>query len=284
MITQRVMKTIIVATDFSEAALRAGRYAAAFTHQVSASRMILYHSCYVPVSTDTPLHDTQLLMRLKENSITQLNKLQSEFRPLISDNVIIENLVDDTPLPIAINTVFPGKKADLIIMGITGKSKIKEKIMGSHAVMAAKNTVIPLLLIPFEAQFKKIRKVVLAWDMEETEKTFPVTLFKDILHKLKAEIVVLNIDYRNRNFNSETLVEQSFMHQLLDPENATYFYNDHPDASNGILRFAEKQHADLVTIIQKKHSFLANLFRNKITKKLAFHSNIPLLVLPGNKA
>lgn len=277
------MKTIIVATDFSEPALRAARYAAALTHQIPVEKIILFHSFHLPAGVETASSQYELLLNLKEVSLNQLKTIQAELRLLVATGVIFECIAVPAFLQPALKSLVQEKKADMIIMGITGKNKMKEKVMGSQAILTAKNTSIPLMLIPFKAQYKKIEKVVLAWDMEETEKTFPAVLFKDILHEIKAGLLVLNVDYHNKKFNKETIQEQVFMHGLLDAEKASYFYDNHPDASNGILRFAEKQGAELVIIIPKKHSFPANLLKKRTTRKLAFHSSVPLLVLPGTK-
>jgi nucleotide-binding universal stress UspA family protein len=277
------MQTIILATDFSEAALRAGIYAAMLTRQMPVTRLILYHSYYDLIATDVPLTDAEYYLKIQEDSIRRLNDIKSRLIPLVAAGVAIECLANMSSLQEAIRVDFLKENTELVVMGITGKSKVKEKIMGSQAIMAARHTTVPLLLIPFDATYKGIKRIVFAWDMENSEKTFPERLFKSILQVLKAELFMLNIDYNNKNFSKETIKEQAFMHHSLDPVNAKYFYSNHPDAAQGIIDFAERQQADLVMIVPRKKTFPNNLFRKKVTNRLAFHIKIPLLILPGNK-
>lgn len=274
------METIILATDFSDAALRAGKYAAALTRQIPVTRLILYHSYYEMVTVERPLTDAEYFSELKRDSFERLKDLRSRLAPLTAAGVVIECITSISPLQDAVGVDFVKENAELIVMGITGKSKMKEKLMGSQAVMAARNTTIPLLLVPFEASYERIKRVVFAWDMEHSEKTFPENLFKKILHILQAELLVINVDYKNKNFRAETIGEQEFMHHSLDPEDAKYFYSNHPDAVSGIIDFAERHQADLVMVIPRKRTFPANLFQKKVTRKLAFHIKIPLLILP----
>ncbi|TAN14255.1 MAG: universal stress protein [Chitinophagaceae bacterium] len=274
------METIIVATDFSDAAFGAGKYAAALTRQIPVTRLILYHSYYEMVTVERPLTDAEYFSELKRDSFVRLKDLKSRLAPLTAAGVVIECIANISPLQDAVCVDFVKENAELIVMGITGKSKMKEKLMGSQAVMAARNTTIPLLMIPFEATYRGIKKIVFAWDMENSEKTFPENLFKKILHILKAELLVLNVDYKNKNFGAETMGEQAFMHHSLDPEDTKYFYSNHPDAVSGIIGFAERHQADLVMVIPRKRTFPAYLFQKKVTRRLAFHIKIPLLVLP----
>lgn len=277
------MKTTVVATDFSEAAHNAARCAASLTRQIPVNRIILYHSYFSMIATDTPLPDSDYYRDLQEDSMNSLNDLKSLLKPLAANGVVIECLANISSLQEAIHIDFVKENIDLIVMGVTGESKLKEKIMGSQAVMAAKQTTIPLLLIPFDATYKTIKRAVFASDMEDSEKTFPRQMFKDILQVLKAELLVLNIDYNNKKFSESTIKEQTIMHQILDPENATYFYGSHPDASRGIIAFAESRYVDLVMIIPKKKTFPENLFKKSTTRKLAFHIKTPLLILPHRK-
>jgi len=273
------MKTIVVATDFSEAALNAAQYAAALTRQIPVSRLILYHSYYDLIATDTPLTDAEYYLQLQEDSMRRLDDLKCLLKEKVADGIAMECIANISSLRDAVCIEF-AQKAELIVMGITGKSKWKEKILGSQAIMAARHTAIPLLLIPYDAAFKGMKKAVFAWDMKSSGKLFPEKTFKDILHALKAKLLVFNVDYENKSFGPEIIDEQKYMHQVLAEEDASFFYSSHPDAAEGIIDFAESQEADVVMVIPRKDDFPENLFRKKITRKLALRIKIPLIILP----
>lgn len=275
------MKTMIVATDFSEASLHAAKYAAMLTGQIPVNRLLLYHSYYDIITVSPPFTDSEYYSNLKEDYIGRLNEIRDRLVPLVAKGVTIECFANISPFQEAITVDFLKEKPDLIVMGITGKSQVKEKIMGSQAVIAARHTTIPLLLIPFDATFKVIKKIVFGWDMKNSRKTISKKVLEDILHTFKAELLILNIDKNNKSFSNKTIGEMEFMHHLFDPENAQYFYGDHPDASRGIIAFSENHQADMVMIIPKKKSFPDSLFRKSTTKRLAFHIKIPLFILPS---
>lgn len=275
------MKTLISATDFSDAALNAAEYAATLTRRIPAvSRLILYHSCLDRLSTEVPLTDERYYAALKEKSIAKLKEVKSHLIPFVAAGVTIEILVDASSLKEAIGGSLLKENPQLIVMGTAGRSKVKERIFGSQAVMAARHTTVPLLLVPPEASCKAVKRVVLAWDMKDSAGTFPGEFFRGFLKTLNVELLIINIDYHNRNFSADTIKEQSFMHDFFEGENVTCFYDNRWDAGRGIMAFAAQNAADWVIVIPKKGHFPENVFKPSMTHRLAYHSKIALLVLP----
>jgi nucleotide-binding universal stress UspA family protein len=43
--------------------------------------------------------------------------------------------------------------------------------------------------------------------------------------------------------------------------------------------FAEDNQADLIITVPRRHSFLSSLFKTSHTRKLAYHSHIPILAV-----
>jgi nucleotide-binding universal stress UspA family protein len=51
------------------------------------------------------------------------------------------------------------------------------------------------------------------------------------------------------------------------------------DVAQALSDTAERQHMDLVAVLHRHRSLLDGLFHASVTKQLALHSSIPLLVL-----
>lgn len=274
------MRTLILATDFSEAALNAAQYAASLTNQISVSRLILYHSCFNQMAAEVPLADEQYYLELKEKSIGKLNELKTRLVAFVAPGVTIDCFVNMSSLQEAVCVEFLKDNPELVVMGATGRGKVKERIFGSQAAMAARQTRIPLLLVPLGTMYKEVKRVVLAWDMKDSLKTFPKKLFKNFLQALNVELLIVNVDYHNKQFSADTIGEQSFMHDFLDSEKVKYFYENHWDVSKGIMAFASEYAADWVIVVPKKERFPDNIFKLSTTRRLTFHSKIALLILP----
>ena len=56
-----------------------------------------------------------------------------------------------------INKICEETDADLIVMGITGTSKIEEVLIGSTAISVVKHTKIPVIIVPPDASYSSIK-------------------------------------------------------------------------------------------------------------------------------
>ncbi len=80
------------------------------------------------------------------------------------------------------------------------------------------------------------------------------TTFAKAVAGVKLETVFENID-----------------HSLYFPENDDLVY--------AINDFVDKHNIDVLVMIPKKHNLFANLFQQRSTKKMAFHTHVPLLTI-----
>ena len=51
------------------------------------------------------------------------------------------------------------------------------------------------------------------------------------------------------------------------------------DFLEGIDRFVESKDIDAIITVPRKHSFLSQLFKTTHTKKLAYHSHVPIIAI-----
>lgn len=271
------MKTIIVPTDFSETAYNAARYALGVAEQTGASRIVLYHAyeLIVPIP-DLPTAVPMVNMDdLKAASIEGLEKMKTLLSPAIPANITVDYRADNHLLAANIDQVCIDEQADLIIMGITGGSQLEEILVGSNTVDVVKNSNYPVIVVPTKTTFRPIQKVVFACDLRRVAKTTR----KDVLYKLldifKPELHVLNIQKEGREHIHPE--ENQELDNMLHNYNPQYHFVDHPNTVEGITAFAEKEAADLLLLIPKKHGLFDSIFKRSTTSRIAFHTNVPLL-------
>lgn len=271
------METILIYTDFSEAALAAARYGASLSGQTNASRLILYHS-YPATSEISEVPVANTMDDLKANSVEQLKNLKGLLQPL-AGNVLIEYRTNDKSLTEATNEIVREEKADLVVMGISEKTILEEKLTGSKTMQTAKKSPWPLLIVPSNATFEKITSAVFLTDLKNVRETTPARELKKFVNEMKAKLFVLNVDYQEKHFHPDTVLEQESLHHLLDKFHPEIHYVENKDITKGIMQFAIKHQIKLIIAAREKHTFLEKVFHKSITKELAFHSHIPLLIL-----
>jgi len=84
--------------------------------------------------------------------------------------------------------------SDLVIMGTKGASGMKEVFLGSNTVRAIKYTEAPIMVIPDEAEYQPIKKVLLAADSNFFSDAKALEPLKYLLEKTGAQLIVLHVD------------------------------------------------------------------------------------------
>jgi nucleotide-binding universal stress UspA family protein len=275
------MKTIIVPTDFSATAYNAARYALGLAEQMGTTRILLYHAyeLIVPVPdlpTSLPMVDPS---DLKKASLDGLEQMKQDLLPVLPDGVILDCRADNELLAATIDTLSKEENADLIVMGTTGGSQLEEILVGSNTIDVVKHTSCPVLIIPSNVSFRPVKKIVFACDFKKVGTSTPVYPLKKLLNVFSAELHVLNIDKEGKGLSTETPEASLLLDTLLEGYHPKYHFVDHSNVVEGIMEFADREKADLILTIPRKHGLFEGIFKRSRTAQLAFHSHIPLLAI-----
>jgi nucleotide-binding universal stress UspA family protein len=259
------MNTVIVPVDFSETSLNAAKYAAQLLTGHYGVTMILYHS-YSKTSE-------------AESTLENLEKLKAE---LMKDHVLKMEILafEENDFVDGLEKTARHRRADLIIMGITGRSAIAQVFFGSNTLKMAERKVCPVLIVPQNAAFSPLKNVMLTSDFKSTIETTPSIPIKDFLDVFKPNLHIVNVDnehYISLTENYET--EKQELKKMFADYNPEFYFMRLFDVDEAINLFAESRNIDLIIAIQKNRSFISKLLNSSRTKTLSYHSKMPILVM-----
>ncbi len=259
------MNTIIVPVDFSGTSLHAAKYAAQLLTGNYDSTIILYHS-YGKASEAA-------------KTTEDLENLQAE---LTKDYPVkIEILAhEEDDFVTGLEKAARHRSADLIIMGITGKSALAQIFFGSNTLKVAETKVCPVLIVPEHASFSPIKNVMLTSDFKNTIETTPSVPIKKFLNLSKAQLHVVNVDSDHYISLSESYErEKQELKTMFADYNPQFYFMRLFDIDEAINLFAESRNIDMIIAVQKNKSFIEKLLKASRTKKLSYHSKMPILVI-----
>lgn len=72
------------------------------------------------------------------------------------------SVVNNDTLTEGVASLVKQYQASLIVMGITGRNKVGQKLIGSNVFQVSQKADVPVLIIPAKARFTKIENVALA--------------------------------------------------------------------------------------------------------------------------
>ena len=201
---------------------------------------------------------------------------------LMKDNVVkMETLAhEESDFVDGLEKAARHRRADLVIMGITGKSAIAQVFFGSNTLKMAERKVCPVLIVPEKAAFSPIKNVMLTSDFKNTLNTTPSAPIKDFLDVFNPQLHVVNVDKDHYiSLTEDYENEKQELKKLFADYKPEFYFMRLYDVDEAINLFAESRNIDMIIAIQKNHSFIGKLLSGSRTKTLSYHSKMPILVM-----
>lgn len=269
------MKKIIVPVDFSDTSVNAAKYAIEMAKDIPGATITLYH-VYSSISFSTLTSKDAFSRQMVTEAALKIlkDKLDDGFDSIsyvAEAGSLVENLADYAL----------GNHANLIVMGITGSSKLTQVFMGTNTLNVIRNISCPVMIIPPEAKYTGIKKVVLTSDFKDVARTTPFASIKEILDIFKPKLDILNVDSEHFvELTPEFKIEREAMEDKLGSYNPEFSFLRSYDFLEGISSFVESRKMDAIITVPHKHTLFNQFFVTSSTKKLAYHSTVPIIAIP----
>lgn len=277
------MKTILVPVDFSDTAKNSALFAAHFAAAIGAKKMVLYNAYSMPLATEMSWAVLQT-EELQKASQEGLDSYKVWLTPICGEGIVIEVVSDFGFLADRINEVAAETGADCIVMGITGGGKLAEVLIGSNTLHVVHHTHIPVLIVPADALWKKIKVAGWLCDYREVNKTTPVLAIQHTIKDLSAKLVIMHNDPAPLAFDPEVVGGNVLVTEMMHDQQPVFELLNYDNFLTATDAFVTKHQIDMLIIVPQKHSWFAALFETSHTKRLAFHSHVPLLCVQSLKA
>jgi len=258
------MNTVIVPVDFSDISLNAARYAVKLLTGHPKVQIILYHAYDNPYA--------------EENALENLGKFKEELLQNREANITV--LAEHGDFLTELEKLARHRQADLIVMGITGKSSLAQVFMGSNALKMAENKFCPVMIIPSNAVYSEIRNVLLTTDLKNVVSTTPSAPIKKILSTFNAKLHIVNVNSEHYiELSEDYAAELQKLKDMFPDANPEFYFLRLYDVDDAINTFAHDKNIDLIITVHKEHSMVHKLFMTSHTKKLAYQSTVPVVVV-----
>lgn len=274
------MKKFLVPTDFSDTSKNAAKFAAQAVAGVADAKIILYNvSDKVAAGSDGSLltesdNDRNIILG---NALLQLKEEIQPFAGSATIDTVLEygsSLVDNMERYVRHYDI------DMVIMGITGATRLEQIFIGSNTLDMVNTALVPVLIVPPDAAFRQIRNVVLASDLKDVAITTPVAAIKAVLDIFKPTLHIVNVDHEHYvAVTDEYKAEIAILESMLADYKPEFFFIRQYDFLDAISQYTQDKNIDLIIIIPKTNSFLGGIFKTNHTKKLAYHSHVPIVAI-----
>ncbi len=267
------MAHIILPTDFSDNSLHACRYAGELFGAADNVYTLLH--AYMDAE---PFVDTWPGMadEMYKASMQTMGSWAAKVRALPEfAGAVVRSEVLYGVLPATIDDLAREKHADVVVMGTLGKSG--SGLLGSNAGEVVKHCKWPVLVVPAKAGKGQVSKVLFADDGGYVE-VAGTRMLLQIALRSKAELIIAHV-LRDKEEVPDTRIAEMY-EELLQAIPHRFITGEGDDVA-GVIDFLARGHAaDMIAVVHRHTGFLDNLFHRSTAKRLALHTDIPLLVMP----
>ena len=282
------MKHILVPTDFLTCANNAIDFAVQSAKIIPLEITILHvfevkgniYTDYMGVNKEF----NQSLLDEAYNKLALLKNSIKEAEGIVVNTDILKGNVNEAILQAA-----QDKNIDLIVMGTLGASSIKEKLWGSKTGAVIGNSKVPVLVIPYDYAWKKPEKFLMATNHFEKEPAILDFLF-ELANLYTAQLQVAVFTDEDDN-NAVTLLEharktpqyEKMLKEKYKEETLTASHLSGKEFEKTLQDHIRQNEIDILAMFTYKRKFMERIFHPGMTKRMSYHTTIPLLAIPAKQ-
>ncbi|MFX0557906.1 universal stress protein [Maribacter sp. CXY002] len=281
------MKKIVLPTDFSDNAWNAIFTAVKLYKDVDCHFYLLH--AYEPNSLNLLGRKSQhrlgvIYDSLSQYSAQELDKVEAYLKEHHSNpKHIFETVSKAETLEEAVNDIITSQDIDLVIMGTQGATGAKEVFLGSNTVKVLKKTKAkPILVVPMEFNFQQLKTMVFPTDFTKFYEKFELLPLIELATLWKSKINILHVSVEYVLNETQKTNKKILEERLTGLE---YSHHNVPFTSNiskSVQNYLKDNEADLMGLIRYHHTFWDKIIGEPVIKKMAFHTTVPILMLPEN--
>jgi nucleotide-binding universal stress UspA family protein len=293
---QPSLKKILVPIDYSECSVFACRYALKIAGRLQAE-IRLFHTYYSPAFDLIELASAvQTQTQLKEEALSNLEASEKEtvenFVRSLKD-FIAENKLTDIHISYEIKPGVPEDEIrrysewyepDLVVMGTHGKGSGVSNIMGSVTAAVIGKIDFPVLAIPEKYKFigdENVKNVMYVTDFDESD-FLSIRTLMHLTDQLGLEIYCTHIGDDPKSWDKirmEGLME--YFRTSYGKTKVDYSFISQKNMLEDLDKLIVDKNINILSVTSQRRNILEKLFRTNMTKKLFYHTSIPLLVFPS---
>lgn len=278
---EAMKRKILLPTDFSDNAWSAAVYALKLYADEECTFYFL-NSTAIKGSAMSDLSNKILktmqkqalkeLVELKELAETSNANPNHEFQIILSPEDLIT----------AVKKVVNEWGVNLIIMGTKGATGAKEFFFGSNTIHVIKNLrLCPILVIPEHYDFVLPTQIAFPTDYNRFYGKKELNPLIELAHLYNSKIRIVHINIKeDEELNDIQYYNLMMLESYLSKNEYTlHWMPNYAKKVTEINDFIEELGINILAMVNYKHSFIENIIKEPVIKKLGFQPTVPFLVM-----
>jgi len=289
------MIKVLVPVVFSEFSLNALTFGMSLAEKVQAEITILH--CLPIIETKEDLVSTkevsefgvdsfQFPTKMNEEEIIEKLQLLTQqkvdsLREVQKNNILIKYRVEYGYPEDVIPNVCAENRCDVVIMGTKTKNETLKELLGNVTNDVIHKVTVPVLAIPAHStiDLTQIGKMLFLTEFKEQD-YFSMDRLIRILAAFDTEIHAIHFCRKQEDDQDINRMEQFKLYCESTYRNHKILFRNFTGEEfiTTLEKYVTENGIDILAMTHKKRNILQRLFKTEKTKKMLFHTDIPLLV------
>jgi nucleotide-binding universal stress UspA family protein len=266
------MKKILFPTDFSDAARNAFSAALKIGKQMEAEVDVVsvFHLPFTDASSVPP----EMIQKMLEESRQTCERNLASFVEGADPEVLGKSeALYGVFISTEVTDYAKYNHYDLIVMGTKGERNALEKLMGSVTTQTMMHAPCPVLAIPKEAKPEQFKRIAYATAFEKAD-NHAVDELLAFSRTIGASLHFIHV---------ETDPDIGGEGEMIEMKDYPVYFSDFTivnsrNVQEGLDRFIQEKEMDILALFIPKRRLWERLFHQSVTKRMTFHTKVPLLI------
>lgn len=169
------------------------------------------------------------------------------------------------------------EKIDLIVMGTRGVRGIEE-FWGTKAAEICLKLKTPVLILPYQFKLLRPNKIAFAYDLKAINDIKILDVIKLFSMVYQSEVHIISI-HSDKKLSSSEEENMEFLKEHFQEFKPVWHMQYGGEVEDGIYRYLKDEKISMLVVLHRSRGFLEGIFKESLTEKIAYHSDIPVLAL-----
>jgi len=281
------MIRIMVPTDFSPNATKAIEYAVQLAKTGKASLMIINtcdHLTNVGLEAGLPMNDYN--KQITDDAFANLDLISKSIKE--AEHVDVQTELYTGTVVDSVVEAAKENGIQYIVMGTMGINSIRDSLFGTNTSGVIANATTPVIAIPPEYEGKPPAKMALAINHFDEVSGLLDPLF-ELARFHSSEVHLMVFTDEEISTSADFVADHKSIREAEEKLRGLYpdivLKAEHisgKDFESAVMQYVDTAGIDLVAMTTHKRSLLGNIFNRSMTRKMSYHTRIPLLAIPVN--
>lgn len=267
------MVRINVPVNFSEYSINAINYALALAQKLDVDITLLYCKFDVEEDSEDNFSDEEILQHF--------NALLERFKPRTSEHIRLHTrILHGYPEDVLVR-LSEEEEPDAIVMGTKSKGETFKELLGSVTSDVIKNSKVPVLAVPADSMIdvEHINHILFVTDFGEQDYRSLHKLNK-LITPFATKVHAVHFTVREPDRWDKKRLEEM---RLYSVETYRKYHIDFEfitgeEFIESLDAYIKSNKIDMIAMTRHKRNMISKIFHPSITRKILFHTDVPLLV------